>query len=203
MIYNEYTIIDSDYRIIRFDVKDTTGLTYVVKETYDDQKRVVNMVFFKDGRLIDDKCLPSRIEYEYGLNQITELKYSIDTIQTMNYCWDMYKSIFYLDDNQYIKRMEKFGWVDSTNLTFDSIEPIDDISAFYFNMEPKLGEPIEIWGYRYSYFKDDGNYYVSDNFDYETLSKEYNGELDLKSILIGLQHYYPEVDPIINRSGRY
>ena len=190
VVYHEYSPTSSDYDIIRWNVNDTTGLTYVLKETTDNQGRVVSLEFLKNGNLIDDQLcyLPSKIKFSYQGNTIIQNLYRDDTLMFGYECDEVYRSVYTIDCRGYIILEESNSWFDSTGMTEDEYLYIsqnrpDTIFSLKSN-------EMWVWGYVYSFYKKDGVFPVSYTFNFKKFGDLYGiNEPELSSVREGVSYH--------------
>jgi hypothetical protein len=172
VVYHEIiTGIKEERPIIVTGWNQKKGSRYI-RETIDEHNRVVKLDFIRNGRLVESAWLPiAKITYEYDENMIIETVY--DENEKALYVdkhSSHYQTIYYLDKNNYIKKVERISDFETRNpiwkeldIAPTSTEELKKESIAFFKQYYK-GKPYEIEFYKYSYYKYDGMYPVGKNF---------------------------------------
>ena len=196
VVYHEYSPTSSDYDIIRWNVKDTIGLIWVLKETTDTLGRVIELEFLKNGEIIDDNLcyLPNTITYSYTDNTIIETNYMDYEPMMFNDCENVYKCIYHLAENDFIVKTESHSLLDTTNLSNEEInlykKYYKPLSFGYPCNESEYRCLLNVDGYKYSFSKKDGLYPVSMNFDIQILIElQQFTKSELELIQKGIERY--------------
>lgn len=126
VLFHEYHETTSDWNIVQWNILDTANVVWVLKEVVDNQGRVIELVFLRNGKIIDDGVcyLATRVEYEYQDRKIITRFYKADEPMLATDCEGSYMAISHLDEEGYIEKREIFFAFDFSNMDSVSIEEI-------------------------------------------------------------------------------
>ena len=101
VLIHAYSPTTSSWNIEKWNIDDNSKEIYTLKETIDNEGRVVKLEFLENGKLIDDPLcyLANKVEYHYDENIVTETLYHFDEELLATECEMHYKTIYHLDDN--------------------------------------------------------------------------------------------------------
>lgn len=186
VIFHEYTPTASGWDIIRWNLSDTTNVIWTLKETADEKGRVKELDFLKNGDLIDD-CLcylANRVTYEYSIGQIIERLYQGDQELLATDCEIPSKSIYHLDSQNFILKIETFSKYDFSGMDSTEIKKWKEWVPEYEVQTPDSSQ-LQVDYYYHSFAKMNGIYPVSRN--YKLANDYYYGdEPEKTSIINGL-----------------
>lgn len=148
----------------------------LIKETIDNENRVVIIEFLRKGKLSEYTNFPiAKVTYEYLEDKIIETLYDKNE-KTLYVDKHMchYKSIYFLDKNKFIKKVDRisdFETVDPVWSDLDMKPPsknelkkeFDELFKQYYR-----DKPLEIEFYKYSYYKLNRLFPISENFTIDT-----------------------------------
>ncbi len=137
--YHKYYETASDYNIVKWNIADTTGQEFLLKETVDVKGRVTKLEFLYKGQPASSLCyLANKVTFKYQDDKIIETLYLSDSLMYATDCEMHYKSIYLLDKHKFITRVEQFAQYDLTNLNGSTLKqwkewvPEHVISRFFF-----------------------------------------------------------------------
>ncbi len=187
VIFHKYSPTASSWDIIEWNVKDTSNAIWILKETIDNEGRVAQLEFLKNGKLIGDHLcyLANRVTFEYKDNLIIETLFSGDLHLMATDCEMPYKTIYHLDKENYIEKVEIFAKYDFTGMDSIQIKQWKEWVPEYKVLTPEENK-FQIDYYYHSYAMLKGLYPVSRN--YELIEDYYYGdEPEKSSIKSGLE----------------
>lgn len=145
---------------------------HIIRETIDDQNRVIKLEFLRDGELSGAGFFPiAIITYSYTDFTITETAYD-ETGQNIyvDRHASHYQTIYHLDKEGYIRKADRISDFDTVDPIWEELDmeptPLADLkeeSRQYFE-HFYAGKPIDVEYYRYSYHKLNGRYPVSRDY---------------------------------------
>lgn len=185
-LYHKYYQTASDWNIVTWNLPDTTGEPFLLKETVDKQGRVIMLEFLEKGQPSGSLCyLANRVTFEYQQNKIIETLYISDSLMYATDCEMHYKRIYHLDSENYILKVEQFAQYDMNNLGTSTLQHWKEWVPEH-TVTDNTKNQLRVDYYNYSYAKMIGIYPVSRNFK---LSDDYhNGdEPERQAIINGLQ----------------
>ncbi|WP_040280895.1 hypothetical protein [Psychroserpens damuponensis] len=157
----------------------------LIKETKDSKNRVIQLEFLRDGTYSSFGNFPiAKVTYTYVENTIIETSYDKhgNTIYVDKF-GAHYQSIYHLDDNGLIVKAERIYDFDTKDPVWKQLhmkpptkadlktEARDYFTEYYAN------KPLEVEFYKYSYYKLNGVYPVSKDYqlesDYKTKYLDY------------------------------
>ncbi len=151
-----------------------------IRETFDDKNRVTKIEFLRNGELTEFGNFPvAKVTYEYDGNKIIETTFDK---HEQNLYVDKhvshYQSIYYLDQDGFIEKAERISDFETINPVWAELEmqrpskaALEKESQAYCELFYK-DKPLEIEFYRYSFYKLDGVYPISKNYNIETNYEE-------------------------------
>lgn len=188
-LYHEFQPTASGWDVVEWNVKDTSGKTFLIKETVDSSNRVAELQFLCNGNLISDHLcyLPNRVTFEYIENTIVEKAFSGDKPLLGYPCENYHKSIYYLDSQNIIIKIEREAIVEYADSGSSEIRTFEDNFPFHIALYPDSSEFLRLDYYFYSFAKLDGLYPVSKNYN---LAEDYfyGEEPETASIRKGIQY---------------
>jgi hypothetical protein len=188
ILYHEYYETASDYDITRWNINDTVKNKCYIKETVDEKGRVKQLDFLLNGKYVSGLCyLANKVTYEYIGNKIIERLFINNEPMLGNDCEVSYKSIYHLDSEKYITKIERYSAYDSINLSRSELIKWKKWVPEY-SVEGLNSEQLSINYYLYSYAKMNGLYPVSINYKIST-EKNFGDQPEKKSIEIGISKY--------------
>ena len=191
LLYHEYSPTASSWNVLEWNVENPKEKRWIIRETLDNKGRVIMLEFLKNGELITDNLcyLANRVEFEYLENQIIETLYDSDQELLATDCEMWYKSVYYLNKNNDIERIERFSKYDFTNISKDEIEKWKTEWAPELRIEkPDSETMLQIDYYYHSFGKMSGTYPVSTNFELNEAHYYYGDEPENTSILNGIKN---------------
>ena len=202
ILFHEYEPTASDFRIIQWNIADTTNVKWVLKEIVDNQGRVIELIFLENGKEKQRwlSYIATRVTFEYQDRKIIVRRYQADQPLLTNSELEIwYKSIHHLDEENFIVKREKFFIFDFSDM-MDSVSIMETkkyISEHHSVVLPGL--KINRWGnefdiqlsvlyYTFSYAKMNGIFPISRNFEIERWCIEIaNGKPAKISIINGIK----------------
>ena len=186
VLFHSYHQTASRWDIEEWNIQDTTEFSYVLKETIDNEGRVKQLEFLEKGKLSGHLCyLANRVTFEYEKNKIIETLYSGDEELLATDCEMHYKTIYHLDIEKYIVKIECYAKYDFSGL--DSME-IKQWRKWVPEYSVQIADSsiLQVDYYYYSFAKLNGVYPVSKNY---ILSNDYyyGDEPEKTSIKKGLE----------------
>lgn len=184
--YHIYYETASDYNIIKWNIGDTTGQEFLVKETVDISGRVTKLEFLDKGQPSSSLCyLANKVTFEYKGDKIIETLYLSDSIMYATDCEMHYKTIYQLDKHKFIIRVDQFAQYDLYNLGGSTLKQWKEWVPEHIILYATKN-PLEVDYYRYSFTKLNGIYPVSKNFKLN-IEHSYGDEPERQSILTGVK----------------
>jgi hypothetical protein len=186
-IFHKYEPTASSWEIVQWNLTDTANAFYTLREIVDENGRVKELDFLKNGVLYDD-CLcylANRVTYEYNEGQIVERLFHNDYELLATDCEMPYKSIYYLDNQNYILKIESFSKYNFSGM--DSTE-IKNWIEWVPTVRVQLPDSsqLQIDYYYHSFAKMNGVYPVSRNYKFNN-DYYYGKEPEKTSIINGLK----------------
>jgi len=179
VLYHQFSARASSWNIVKWNIEQVGEKEMLLEEYVDEAGRVIELCFYKKGNLeYKHLCyLANRVTFEYKENKIIESLYSNNNPVFWTDCEKNHKSIYHLDEDGYIVRLE---YVYAFN-------PSEEVSE---NLNRKIitseDRQLQVGYYYYSFAKMDGKYPVSR--DYKFSDDFYYGDFPEKSsILNGLK----------------
>lgn len=181
IVYHKIYTGATDTRPVVIDLWNVSEGEKLIRETVDTNNRVVKLEFLRNGALSGQGRFPiARITYEYDGNKIIETAYdeSEQRIYVDKHAAH-YQSIYHLDDDGFIGKVERA-------YDFETIDPVweelgverpsradlekesEEYYAYFYK-----DKPLEVEFYKYSYYKLDGVYPVSKDYQ---LDPDYEGK---------------------------
>lgn len=179
VLFHEYYETASSWNIAKWNISDTTNIVWVLKEVVDNQGRVIELVFLKNGKVNDGGVcyLATRVEYEYQDRKIITRLYEANEPMLATDCEMNYMSISHLDEEGYIEKRENFFAFDFSNMDSVAVEEIkryipehNIVMPGTVPFDPNIdfirwnNIQLEIDYYSLSYAKMNGIYPVSKNY---------------------------------------
>jgi hypothetical protein len=162
--YHKYEETASDYRIIQWNIGDTSGEDYLLKETVDNKGRVIKLEFLYKGQPASSLCyLANKVTFEYASHRVIESLFLSEELMYATDCEMQYKSIYEMGKENFLIRVHQFSRYDSSNLRGSTIQQWKKWVPEHLILN-QHGRQLEIEYYRYSYAKLNGVYPVSKNF---------------------------------------
>lgn len=183
--YHKYHQTASDWNIDKWNLKDTTGENYLLKETVDEKGRVVKLEFLEKGVLSGSLCyLANKVTFKYQKNKIIETLYSGDSLMYATDCEMYYQTIYHLNEKNFIVKIERLAKYDLNNLGESSLRQWKEWVPEHKLANPDSRSVVDY--FYYSYAKLNGIYPVSKSFK---LSNDYHygDEPERQSIVEGLK----------------
>ncbi|WP_373060317.1 hypothetical protein [Zunongwangia sp. H14] len=187
ILFHQYSPTASSWDIVKWNLKDTTGVNFILKEIVDKQGRVKELDFLEKGKLIKDPLcyLANKVTYKYKNNEIIETLYQNDHPILATDCEMNYKRIYHLDKEKNIDKIEYFSKYDFSQIDSTEIKQWKEWVPEYKVVTPDSTQ-LEIEYYYHSFSKMNGAYPVSKN--YKFIDDYYYGDQPEKeSVLKGLQ----------------
>lgn len=190
VLYHEFSPTASSWNVLEWNVEKPEAKGWTIRETLDKNGRVIMLEFLKNGKLITDNLcyLANRVEFEYQENQIIEILYNSDEELLATDCEMWYKSIYHLNKNNQIEKIERFSKYDFTNISADEIEKWKSEWAPEYRIEKPDSTMLQIDYYYHSYAKLSGVYPVSANYELDENNYYYADEPEKTSIKKGLKN---------------
>lgn len=188
VLYHSYSRTASSYDVVEWNVGETNN-PWLIRETIDDQGRVVELEFLERQELLDHPLcyLASRVTFEYTDNQIIETLYHGDEAIIATECETEFKSIYHLDEEGYITHCERFFLFDFTGMTAAEQEALKEyLPDEHVIVYDSLGMNLEVEYYYHSFAKLNGHYPVNKNYTFED-DYYYGDSPEKESILEGLK----------------
>lgn len=143
-----------------------------IREIIDKKNRVIQLEFLRNNKLSEYGYFPiAKVTYEYTENKIIETSYDKygETLYVDKHVAH-YQSVYYLNKKGFIERVERISdfekrdsvW-EELNMKPPSRTELEEESKKY-QVTYYTGKPIEIEFYKYSYYKFDGVYPVSEDY---------------------------------------
>ncbi len=169
VLYHSYIPTASSWDVIEWNVSDTSNKEWLIKETVDKQGRVIELKFLKDGKLIKDiLCyLANRVTFDYTENKIIETLYYFDNELLATDCEMHYRTIYHLDNQGYITKMESFAKYDFKGIDKSEIEKWKEWVPEHFEVTDSAGLYLQIAYYYFSYAKMNEIYPVNRNYEFK------------------------------------
>jgi hypothetical protein len=187
ILYHKYYQSASDYNIEKWNIVDTTGQEFLLKETVDAKGRVTKLEFLDNGQPASSLCyLANKVTFKYQGNKIIETLYLSDSIMYATDCEMYYKRIYLLDKDNFITRVEKFAKYDTINLGGSTLKQWKEWVPEHVNLDT-ANNLLQVDYYLYSFAKFNGIYPVSRNFKLTDVGDYYGDEPEKQSIVKGLQ----------------
>jgi hypothetical protein len=186
VIFHKYEPTASSWNIIEWNTKDTLNTIWIVKETIDNKGRVSQLEFLKKGKLINDHLcyLANKVTFEYSDNLIIQTLYSGDLPLMATDCEVPYKTIFHLDKENYIEKIEIYAKYDFNGMDSNQIAQWKKWVPEY-RLVTSEEKQLHVDYYYHSYAMFNGVYPVSRN--YELIDNYFYGdEPEKSSIIIGI-----------------
>ncbi|MGV3529435.1 MAG: hypothetical protein ACO1OO_11115 [Flavisolibacter sp.] len=186
VLYHKYYQSASDWNIVAWNLRDTTGERFLLRETVDKKGRVIMLEFLENDSLSGSLCyLANKIKFDYSKNAIVETLFLGDSLMYATDCEMHYKTIYHLDRENYLTTSEQFARYDLENLGGSTLEQWKQWVPPHIIIDT-TNNPLRIDYYTYSFAKMNGIYPVSRNFK---LSDDYpdGEEPERQSIFNGLQ----------------
>jgi hypothetical protein len=180
VLFHEYSPTASSWDILEWNLPDTTGKVWVLKETVDKEDRVIELEFLKDGKLIPDPLcyLANRVTFKYEDGKIIETLFSGQKHLLATDCEMPYKTIYHLDKDNKIEKMETFAEFDYAAVDSATIEQLKEWVPEHKIIEAKEGQ-LQVDYFYHSFAKMNGIYPVSNG--YELIEDYYYGDEPEKS----------------------
>jgi hypothetical protein len=190
IIHHEYSLTASSWNVLEWNVKNPNEKRCVIRETLDSKGRVTMLEFLKDGKLITDNLcyLANKVVFEYGQNQIIETLYNSEKQLLATDCEMWYKSIYHLNKENNIEKIERFSKYDFTNISPDEIEKWKTEWAPAHRIEKPDSTMLQIEYFYHSFGKMSGIYPVSKNYVLDEESYYFRSEPEKTSIKNGLKN---------------
>jgi len=161
ILYHKYYQSASDYNIEKWNIVDTTGQEFLLKETVDAKGRVTKLEFLDNGQPASSLCyLANKVTFKYQGTKIIETLYLSDSIMYATDCEMYYKRIYLLDKDNFITRVEKFAKYDTTNLGGSTLKQWKEWVPEHVNLDT-ANNLLQVDYYLYSFAKFNGIYPVS------------------------------------------
>lgn len=188
LLYHSYIPTASSWDIIKWNVKDTINIPCILKETVDNQGRVKQLEFLKNGKLIGDiLCyLANKVTFEYNSNKIIETLYQGNEVPLATDCEMYYKTVYYLDVDGFITKTESFAKYDFSKSSKLEIKQLKEWVPEYVAKLAENETNLEIDYYYHSFAKMNGIYPVQKNFKF-TNDNYYDNEPETQSIVNGIR----------------
>jgi hypothetical protein len=188
VLYHSYTATASSWDIIKWNVKDTINIPYILQETVDNNGRVKKLEFLKNGKLIGDiLCyLANKVTFEYNSNKIIETLYQGNEVPLATDCEMYYKTIYYLDADGFITKTESFAKYDFSKSSKLEITQLQESVPEYVVKLAENETDMQINYYYHSFAKMNGIYPVQKNFKF-TNEDYYGNEPEKASIEKGIR----------------
>ena len=186
VLYHRYSETASDWNILNWNITDTLGEEFILRETVDNYGRVIKLEFLDKGKPAGSLCyLANKVTFNYNENKIIENLYLDDSLIYATDCEMPYKTIYHLDSGNFITKEELFAHYDLNNLGNSTLQQWKKWVPQHTVIDT-LKTQLRVDYYDYSYAKMNGIYPVSKNF---ILSKDYpdEDEPERQSIIDGLQ----------------
>ena len=187
VLYHQYAETASSWDIIRWNLRDTANVIYKLKEVVDEKGRVKELDFLEQGHLVDDYLcyLANRVTYEYKRNEIIERLFQGRQEMLATECEGAYKTIYHLDKQNFITKVETFSKYDFTGLDSSQVKQVKEWAQPYKVETPDSGQ-LQVDYYEYSFAKMNGIYPVSRNFQL-TEDGYYGDEPEKSGIIKGIK----------------
>jgi hypothetical protein len=184
VLIHVYSSTTSSWNIEKWNINDNSKEIYTLKETIDNEGRVVKLEFLENGKLIDDPLcyLANKVEYDYDENKVTETLYHFDEELLATECEMHYRTIYHLDDNNAISYLERFAKYNFDGLTETEIENWKIWVPEKVILTDTLGQNLQIEYYYHSFAKMNGIYPV--NRQYKFIDDYYYGDEPEKSSIL-------------------
>lgn len=188
VLYHCYSPTASSWDIIKWNVTDTINIPFILKETVDNQGRVKQLEFLKNGKLIGDNLcyLANKVTFEYNSNKIIETLYQGNEVMLATDCEMYYKTIYYLDEDGFITKTESFAKYDFSKSDLLEIKQWKEWVPEYVEKLAENETNLEIDYYYHSFAKMNGIYPVQKNFKL-TNDYYYGDESERESIVNGIR----------------
>ncbi|MFD0975400.1 hypothetical protein [Salinimicrobium gaetbulicola] len=190
IIFHEFSPTASSWNILKWNIKNQNEKRWVVKETVDSIGRVIKLEFLKDGEIIPDPLcyLASKVTFEYKQNQVIERLYHDNNEILATECENWFKSIYHLNSQNKIEKIERFSKYDFTNIDSTKIEKWKTDWAPEYIIETPDSSMLQIEYYYHSFAKMGGIYPVSENYILDEESYYFGDEPEKSSIKNGLKN---------------
>jgi hypothetical protein len=188
VLFHSYIPTASSWDILEWNVSDTSDTKWHLKETLDNQGRVIELEFLKDGKLVDDPLcyLANRITFEYNQNQIIETLYHFNQEIYTTDCEMYYKTIYHLDKKGFITKRESFAKYDFDGLEKSEIEKLKKFVPEHAVMTDSIGTNLEVEYYYHSFAKMNGIYPVNKNYEFKD-DYYYGDQPEKESVIKGIK----------------
>ena len=187
-IYHSYSPTASSWDIVEWNIQDTSKVPWVLKETIDNQGRVIQLEFLKNGELIGDYLcyLANRVTFEYKPDRIIETLFQDDQELLATDCEMYYKNIYFLDRDGFINKVESIAKYDFSQIDSTEIAQWKGWVPEKVVRTDSVGINLQVDYFYHSFAKMSGKYPVNRN--YELIDDYYYGdEPEKASIKKGLE----------------
>ena len=133
ILYHHISRTPSSWNIVEWNIKQVQDKKWLLEEYVDEKGRVVELCFYKEGSLnYRHQCyLANRVTFEYEENKIIETLYLNNNPIFWNDCGKNHKSIYYLDKEGYIEKVDyvyEFNSNKKSEYTINDFKPIKIIT---------------------------------------------------------------------------
>lgn len=180
VLFHEYSPTASSWNILEWNVPDTTGKVWILKETVDKEGRVVELAFLENGQLVSDPLcyLANRVTFSYEDGKIIETLFLGRNYLLATDCEMPYKTIYHLDKSDHIEKLEAFAEFDYTQFDSATIAQLKEWIPEH-KVTKATDSPLQVDYYYHSFAKMNGIYPVSVGF--ELIEDYYYGDEPEKS----------------------
>lgn len=190
ILYHEYSPTASSWDVIEWNTSKPIDKNWIIKEIVDRKGRVIELQFLKDGKLIEDPLcyLANKVKFEYTKTSIVEILYHFDEEIIATECEMKYKTIYHLDNNKYIHKIESFAKYDFEGL--DSVEIANWhqwVPEYSMVSADSVDAQIEYYYHSFAKFKE--LYPISKNYKLDRSNYYFGSEPEEKSISKGIKKY--------------
>jgi hypothetical protein len=183
--YHKYHQTASDWDIEKWNLSDTAGEKYLLKETVDTSGRVIKLEFLEKGKSAGSLCyLANMVTFSYQGNKIMETLYSDTSLLYATDCEMHYQTIYHLDKNNFIVKVERLAKYDLNNLGGSTLQQWKEWVPEHTTVIADSSSVVDY--FYYSYAKMNGIYPVAKTFRL-TNDYHYGDEPERQSIVGGIK----------------
>ena len=189
VLFHAFSPTASSWNIEKWNIDENSKEIYILKETIDNKGRVVKLEFLKNGKLIDDPLcyLANKVEYDYDDNKVTETLFHFDKELIGTDCEMYYKTVYHLNDDNFITQLERFTKYNFDGLTESEIENWKKWVPEKVILTDTSKQNLEIEYYYHSFAKMNGIYPVNRHYDFKD-DYYYGNEPEKSSILKAIEN---------------